>query len=164
MKKKHLTLAFLVLLSVGMAAAQDKSADLAIVVNESSLVDGVSSAELTKIFRMERTRSPGGFRYVVAVRNADSPEGSAALKDIYHMTDPEYEKFFLQATFTGNVQAAPKALTSAASVREFIASSPGAISYVRASESDASVKILKVDGKSPGDPGYPIKINGSSAR
>ena len=158
MSKKWLTLALLVLLSVRMTAAQDKSADLAIVVNESSLLDDVSSAELTKIFKVEKTRSPGGFKYVIAARDSGSPERNAALKGIYHMTDPEYKKFFLQATFAGTIQVAPKELTSASSVREFIASSPGAISYLRASEIDASVKILKVDGKSPGDRDYPIKI------
>jgi hypothetical protein len=157
-KKKRLTLALLILLSVGMAAAENKSVDLAIVVNESSLLEDISSAELTKVFKMERTRSPGGFKYVIAVRGSGSPERNAALTGIYHMTDPDYKKFFLQATFAGTIQAAPKELTSASSVREFIASSPGAISYLRASETDASVKVLKVDGKSPGDPDYPIKI------
>src|SRR5271170_197378 len=159
MRKTRLTLALLILLSVRVAAAQDKSVDLAIVVNESSLLEDISSEELTKIFKVERTRSPGGFKYVLAARDSGSPERNAALKEIYHMTDAEYKKFFLQATFTGNIQAAPRELTSAASVREFIASSPGAISYLRASETDDSVKVLKVNGKSPGDPDYPININ-----
>ncbi len=156
--KKRLRLVPVILLSVVLAGAQDKSADLAIVVNESSLLDNISSVELAKIFKMERTKSPGGFRYVIAVRDSGSPERSAALERIYHMTDQDYKKFILQATFAGNIQVAPKELTSAASVREFIASSPGAISYLRASDIDSSVKVLRVDGKSPGDPTYPIKI------
>ena len=159
MWKKRLTLAAVILLSAGLAPAPDKSADLAIVVNESSLLESISSAELTKIFKAERPRAPGGFRYIIAVRDPGSSERKAALKAIYHMTDPDYEKFFLQAAFAGKVQAVPKELNSPAAVRQFIASSPGAISYLRASEADASVKVLKVDGKSPGDPDYPIKIN-----
>ena len=148
----------LLALSSAWTNAQDKSNDLAIVVNESSLLEDISSADVTKIFKEEKTKSPGGFKYVIAVRASGSPERKAALQGIYHMTNPEYEKLFLQATFAGTIQAAPKELTSANSVREFIASSPGAISYLRASEIDASVKVLKVDGKSPGDPDYPIKI------
>ena len=158
MWKIRFILAPLILLSAGLAAAPDKSADLAIVVNESSLLDNVSSAELAKIFKAEKNRTPGGFKYIVGVRDPGSSERNAALKGIYHMTDPDYEKFFLQATFAGKVQTAPKELTSPAAVRQFIASSPGAISYLRASDTDASVKVLRVDGKAPGDPGYPIRI------
>jgi hypothetical protein len=156
---KRFTLAPLILLSAGLASAPEQSADLAIVVNESSLLENVSSAELSKIFKAERTRTPGGFKYIIGVRDPGSSERKAALKDIYHMTDPDYEKFFLQATFAGKVQTVPKELTSPAAVRQFIASSPGAISYLRANDTDASVKILKVDGKAPGDPAYPISIN-----
>ena len=36
--------------------------------------------------------------------------------------------------------------------------SPGAITYLRASDVDPSVKVLKVDGKAPGEAGYPLKI------
>ena len=113
---------------------------------------------VAKIFKAERTRSPGGFKYIVAVREAGSSESNAALKAIYHMTDQDYKKFFLQAIFAGKIQAPPRELASTSAVRQFIASSPGAISYLRASEADSSVKVLKVDGKSPGDPDYPLKI------
>jgi hypothetical protein len=43
-------------------------------------------------------------------------------------------------------------------VRRFVGSEKGGISYVCASEADATVKVLKVDGKSPGEPDYPIKM------
>jgi hypothetical protein len=35
-----------------------------------------------------------------------------------------------------------------------VASYPGAITYVRADMVNASVRVLRVDGKLPGDPGY----------
>lgn len=142
-----------------LVAAADKSNDLAIVVNESSLLEDISSTELTKIFKAERTRSPGGFKFVIAVREKGSPENNAALQTVYHMTDAEFDKFFLQATFAGRIQEPPKQLSSSAAVRQFITLSPGAIGYLRASEVDDSVKVLKIDGKLPGDPGYPIRIN-----
>jgi len=138
--------------------AQDKAADLAIVVNSASSLDNVSSADLVKIFKAEKAKSADGTKFVLAVREAGSPERAAALKSIYGMSDSEYEKFFLQATFAGTVQSAPKALGSASSVKQFVAGSPGAICYMRGSDVDSSVKVLKVDGKSPGDADYPIKI------
>ena len=158
MSKKLFTLVSLVFLCTGLALAQDKNSDLAIVVNPASSLDNVASAELTKIFKAEKAKSPDGVKYIIAMRDAGSPERNAALGSIYKMTDPEYEKFFLQATFAGTVQSAPKQISSGAAVRQLVATEKGAIGYLRASEADATVKVLKIDGKSPGDPDYPIKI------
>jgi hypothetical protein len=155
---KFLITALLLVASRGYVLAQDKSGDLAIVVNTACSLENVSTGELAKILKAETAKSPDGVKYIIAVRETGSPEREGALKSIYQMSDAEYEKFFLQATFAGTVQAAPKQLTSGAAVRRFVASDKGAISYLCASEADATVKILKVDGKSPGDPGYPIKM------
>jgi hypothetical protein len=156
--KNLVLLTQLLVLSTGIALAQDKSADLAIVVNSASSLDNVSSAELAKIFKAEKAKTPDGVKFVIAVRETGSPERNASLKAIYQMTDADCEKFFLQAVFAGTTQAAPKQLPSAAAVRQFVAAEKGAISYLCATDADASVKVLKVDGKSPGDPGYPVKM------
>lgn len=159
MKKTILGFLLLSALAVcGVAKAQDKSTDLAIVVNTSCTMENVTSAELAKIFKAEKAKNIDGAKYAIAMRDAGSAERNAALKGIYQMSDSEYEKFFLQATFAGTVQAAPKALGSAASVKSFVAAAPGGISYMRGSDVDSTVKVLKVDGKSPGDAGYPLKI------
>ena len=80
------------------------------------------------------------------------------LREVYQMSEQDYQTFFLQATFTGNVQSAPKKLNSPAAMRQFVADNPGAIGYVRLKDVDDSVKIVKIDGKSPGDDGYKLKI------
>jgi hypothetical protein len=43
-------------------------------------------------------------------------------------------------------------------VLRFVFNVPGAIGYVRASEVDASVKTLRVDGRLPGDRGYGLEV------
>jgi ABC-type phosphate transport system substrate-binding protein len=149
-------------LAAGVAYAQDKSNDLAIVVNKSSVLDSVSSSELARIFKAERQKSSDGTKFIIVMREKDSTERHAALKSIYEMDDSGYEKFFLQATFAGTVQGAPRVLSSSAVVLQFVSSNPGAIGYMRASDADGSVKVLKVDGKVPGDADYPIKIKNQS--
>jgi hypothetical protein len=158
MWKTLLCTASLVFFSGTALFAQDKSADLAIVVNPASALESVSSAELAKILKMDTKKSPDGVKYVVALRSAGSPEENALLKGIYQMSEAECQKYFLQATFAGTIQAAPKQLASGAAVRQFVASEKGAISGLCASEADATVKVLKIDGKSPGDAGYPLKL------
>ena len=145
------------LLASFQACAQERSIDLAIVVNSASPLENVTSAELTQIFKSQKTRDSGGARFVLGMRETGSAERAAALKGIYQMSDAEYEKYFLQATFAGTVQAPPKVLGGAGAVKQFVASAAGAISYLRATDADHTVKVLKVDGKAPGDAGYSIK-------
>lgn len=147
----------LALALVSPARAEDKADDLAIIVHPGSKLDGVGFGDLQKYFKAEKTKSPDGAKIVLVMQDIDRPERAIVLKQIYKMSETEYADFFVEATFTGAVAAAPKAFPSGAMVKKFVASTPGALGYVRASETDATVKVLKVDGAAPGDPGYKLK-------
>lgn len=142
----------------GFAHAQGKSADLAIIVNPACPLNDISSADLAKVFKAQRAKNFDGNKIILTSRETGSPERDAALARIYHMSDPQYEKYFLAATFAGTIQSAPKVIVNGMAVCQFVAAEPGAIGYLRATEADSTVKVLKVDGKAPGDPDYPIKI------
>ena len=158
MWKKFLLLMLATGLLVCATAAGDNSGDLAIIVNKSSTLTSLTSAELTKVFRAEKAKGPDGVKFVISMREAGSPERATALAGIYQMAEADYSKYFLQATFVGLVQSAPRQNSSPAAMRQFVASTPGGIGYVRASEVDDSVKVVQVDGHAPGDPSYPLKI------
>lgn len=143
------------LLSLPLARAGD-TGDLAIIVNKSSPLDNVTSAELLKIFRAEKRKGSDGVKYVIVMRDA-SPERTLILAKLYEMGEEDYAKYFLQATFVGMVQSAPRELTSVAAMRQYVAGTPGAIGYVWAGDLDDSVKALKIDGKAPGEPDYKLK-------
>jgi ABC-type phosphate transport system substrate-binding protein len=139
--------------------AAEKSDHLAIIVGKASSLDSVSASDLQKIFRAQKTRCPDGNRIVLVMRDTGQPEREAALREIYKMSEAEFQRYFLQATFTGTVQAAPRTLPSAQAVKKFIADTPGAIGYIRGDEVDDTVKAISVDGKVPGDPDYGLKIS-----
>ena len=114
MFKRATIIIWFVLLSVGVTRADDKSDDLAIIVAKNSSLENVTSAELVKILREEKARSADGVKFIVLAREPGSADRAAAMKGIYRMTEPEYQKYFLQATFVGAVQAAPKVVSGAA--------------------------------------------------
>lgn len=156
--RSHYLLSFGLITTLSFSALADGLADqLAIVVGKSSPTDSLTSAELLKVFRAEKGKDSGGGKYIIIMQEAGQPAREAALRGIYKMSDAEYNKFFLQATFTGAVQAAPKAL-SAAAVKHFVADTPGAIGYLRADEVDDKLKVVKIDGHAPGEPGYPLSM------
>lgn len=138
--------------------AQNKSNALAIIVNKASPMEDVSPSDLAKIFKAQKAASPDGVAYVLGVRDS-GPDHDCALKEIYGFDgDAQYDKYFLQAAFAGTVQGPPTPLSSSAAVLQFVSGCPGAISFLSANEVDATVKVLKVDGKVPGDAGYPLNL------
>jgi hypothetical protein len=151
---------YLLLSSLGLAlfVAGARAEDLAIIVNKTNSLENITSAELVKYFKAEKSKAPDGKKIVIVMQDAGRPERAAALKDIYKMSETEYNDYFVEATFTGAVAAAPKALPSGAAVKSFVAETPGGLGYALSSEADASVKVLKIDGKAPGDADYKLKM------
>ncbi len=158
MKKLILSVIVAVSAVVLNAAAGDKAEDLAIVVNKASSLNDVSTADLTKFFKVEKSKAPDGSKLVVVMQDSGRPEREAALKGIFKMNDGELSRYYLQATFTGAITAAPKSVPNGASVVKFVTDTAGGIGYVKGDEATDAVKVVKVDGKSPGEDGYALKM------
>lgn len=161
-RMRSLTLA-LVAFSAALLAAPSvsyaQSAEpLAIVVNKANPLNEVSLADLRKIYRGQRGRWSNGKRVTIVMRDAGAPERDAILRSLYGLDEENYRRGFLQAIFTGEANDAPKMLATPNGVLRFVFNVPGAIGYVRASEVDDSVKMLRVDGRLPGDAGYRIEV------
>ena len=131
---------------------------LVIIVNKANPVDNLTTEELRKYFRLERERWPDGRKNTVLMLPSGTPEREAMLRHIYHLTDGELNRYFLQASYAGQVHSAPKDLASPVNVRKFVFNVPGAIGYVRASAVDETVKVVRIDGHLPGDPDYLLKL------
>lgn len=153
---KLLVCAGVVLSGALSTPAQDKADHLAIIVNPASTLSDISFTDLQRYFKAEITKSPDGTKIVIAMMEVGLLERDAALKLIYKMSEEEYNDYFVGQTFTGAVATAPKSFPSAASVKRYVAEKPGAIGYIRASEADDSVKVLKINGKSPGEADYKL--------
>jgi ABC-type phosphate transport system substrate-binding protein len=135
-----------------------KGEALAIIVNKSNPIYNVSLAELRKIVLVEQTHWSNGRKITIVMREPGQVERSTVLHVIYRMSEREFTRYFLRASYTGENQTIPKTLATAAGVRKFILNVPGGIGFVRASEVDDSVKVLTVDGRAPGEGGYPLTV------
>jgi ABC-type phosphate transport system substrate-binding protein len=158
LKKFPLGVAILFLLGGLNVRAQDKADQLAVIVGKTSSLEAVTTAELQKYFKAEKSKAPDGTKIVIVMQDVGRPERDAALRDIYKMGEAEYGDYFVGQTFTGAVKSAPRSFASPAAVKQYVAETPGAIGYVRASDADDTVKVLKVDGKAPGEADYSLKM------
>ena len=139
-----------------VAAAPHES--LAIIVNRTNAVDNLSFAELRQYFLGERTRWPNGRRVTLVMRDTSRPEREAVLRIVYEMREQDFHEHFLRAKFTGEFPEEPRLIDTTSRVVNFVFLQSGAIGYVRADEVSPSVKVLRLDGLLPGDPGYKLTL------
>ena len=141
--------------------ANTLAGDLAIVVGKVCPVESLTLAELRRVWLCEHTRASNGVAFAVTMRAPGSPERAAALREILNMSEAEFERYYLQAIFAGTVLGRPKIIDTTSSLKRFVNENSGAIAYVAGTDLDASLKVVKIDGRLPGDPEYPLKLNRS---
>jgi phosphate transport system substrate-binding protein len=144
----------------GALPAPNASDDtLAIIVNQANPIENLSLKELKTVFLGERSHWPNGRRITLVMMDPGLSERKAVLRDICHMNETEFSRHFLQGLFTGEVFVSPKTLSTPVGVRKFVFNVPGAIGYVRASDVDESVKVIRINGHRFDDPEYPLRID-----
>ena len=142
-------------------SAPDQSAaerNLAVVVNLSNPVNDLTTADLRRVFLGERGHWQNGRRITLVMLEPGWPERDAVLSGFYRMNETEFNKHFLHGLFTGEVFVSPKTLSTPEGVRKFIFNVPGAIGYLRASDVDKTVKVIRIDERLPGDKGYKLHV------
>ena len=127
------------------------------IVNKSNPVENLSSAALRKILTSERTRWPDGHKITVVMMERGREERIVVLHSICRMNEDDYSRYLLHAEFTGQTQTSSKELATGRGVVKFVSFVPAAIGYTRLDDLDETVKVVKVDGKAPREPGYPIR-------
>ena len=140
------------LTNVPTAAAQN---DVAVVVNSSNNTSSVTMGELRKIFNGEKRSWPGGSSIKLLVRTAGTHERTALL-NLLGMSESEYKQYWTSQVYKGQATSEPIALPSNGMQKEALAVYPGAIALVDAAEVKPGMKVLKVDGHTPGEANYPL--------
>lgn len=131
---------------------------LAIIVNRSNTVNGVTMLELRKLFLGERGHWPDGHRVTLVMRGPGEPERQTILRDVCQLNENDFKNHFLHGLFTGEILVSPKILDTPMGVRKFIFNVPGAIGYLRQTDVDATVKVLRIDELLPEDQGYKLRV------
>jgi ABC-type phosphate transport system substrate-binding protein len=155
---KRSTAILLLISLLGPALAQISLAqnqDVAVVVNPKNPKNEISKSELRTIFAGEKRTWPRGVSIKLIVRVPGSCERVVLLR-LLGMSESEYKQYWAAQVFHGDAQTEPVALFSNGMQKEAIGAFPGAIALVTLGDVKPGMKVLKVDGHSPGEPGYPL--------
>lgn len=152
-------LAFLSLLLPGQVATRRApERTLAVIVHPKNETQNLTFEELRAFFTLERQFWPAGRRVSLLLRPSGSSEQKVLLETVYRMTEKELRKYWSAKIFAGQIPALPSVIGTTAKTAAEVKGSEGAISVVLASEIPEGVRVLSIDRKRPGDPGYRLAI------
>lgn len=145
---RHLC-ALLVLLAMLGASAAAKQ--LAVVVDKSNTLSGMSANDLTKVFKLDNRKWPDGRSVVLVVLDPSSPEMKVVAEKLYHMTADDVK------TLLDSHRAGVVVVNSEEQLLKSVETIPGAVGIVDVYSINSHVNVLKVDGKLPLEQGYFLK-------
>lgn len=156
--KSHLCFAAVCLAALLLRNAFAEGDALAVIVNKTNTVTGLSGADLKAIYLGQKEHWPTGKPLVPVALSNGHAELHRFLKIVCNMSEGDYKKYFLQMTFVGKTVTLPRMVESAQDVKTLVASTPGAIGFLRQSAVDGSVGIVKINGSAPGEAGYQLSL------
>lgn len=81
------------------------------------------------------------------------------LKKIYRISKEDFERYWMEKVYAGKVKDAPLIISSTSAINILVGQAQESIAPIEAGLVSrwARVKVLKIDGKKPGEEGYPLR-------
>ena len=114
-----------------------------VVVNNANPVASLSTTELRRIFMKQSRMWPNGEPMVPVDWDSTHYLRAVFSKDVLSRSVREMQEYWVQQSMTQGLTP-PSTQRSARAVLRFVASVPGAISYVPPSEVDETVRVMPV--------------------
>ena len=142
---------------LGVAPGRDlaaATADVAVVVRPDTPVDDLSFAEVRKLFMGDRQYWSSNLRVTLLIRAPAARERDVVLKTIYGMSEPQFRLYWISKVFRLEASNGPKIVYSTEMAAELVTTIPGAVAFMESANVPKSLKIVKIDGRLPGERGY----------
>jgi ABC-type phosphate transport system substrate-binding protein len=151
MAKHGLHIAMLFLLFCGCAHAQCVPGGMAVIVNKANPVESLSMAQLRKLILGDVRAWQNSKNVALIARDPSSKDFQCMLASIVRLSAAEYHRYIISAEFRGDDPMVIQTVDSDATA--------GGLAVVEANSLAAmggSVKVIRIEGKALGQPGYPL--------
>ncbi len=129
--------------------------DLAVIATKGTIAS-MELAELAKVCKAQTNRWPDGKPVTVILRRPDSPDMKIVVEKVYGLTPQSVKDLIAAANHGRNNRPAIILANSDEEVISKVQSLPGAIGFVDVYSINSAVTVLKIGGKLPLEPGYPL--------
>src|SRR5215469_10920910 len=144
--------------AVGPAQAHRSGGDVAVVGNGDLPVANLSLHEVRRLFLGETRYWKGNLPVVLIVPPAGTHERNVLLHSVYRMNEAQYKQYWIGRILRGEAVSAPKTAESLSAAQNLVASLPGCLTILNSAQSTSrKTRVLKIDGKSPGEREYPLR-------
>ena len=140
-----------------VSSLESEAADIAIIVHPDVPFENVTFDELRRLVFGDRQFWNSNLRVTLLLRTPVARERDVVLKKIYQMTESQYRQYWIGKVFRAESTAGPKAVYSSSMAITLVGSIPGALTFIDVAEVPRDLKILRVNGLLPGEPGYPLQ-------
>jgi hypothetical protein len=131
--------------------------DVAVAVHHDVPVDDLKMSELRRIVLGDREFWPGSVRVTLLIRAPVAHERDVLLKTVCQMTEAQFRQHWIGKVFRADTAVAPRIVYSAEMSADLVNRIPGAITFIDAANASRNLKIIRIDGRLPGEPGYPLR-------
>jgi hypothetical protein len=129
---------------------------LALVVSKDSPVNDISFYDLKRLYKGEPVNVAG--KRLVPLNLAPMSDDRVRFDQaVLGMSPEDVTRYWIDRKIRGQ-SGPPKSLDAADLLQRVVTRLDGGIGYVRANNIKPDVKVLRVDGKSPKDAGYPVEF------
>lgn len=149
----------LIVLFLGLSGTLAQAKDIALIANKGSSVSALTLAELVKLCKAQTSRWPDGKSVTLIVRDPASPEMKMVVEKIYSMTPEATSGLIASANHGRTNHPAIVVVSSDEELVRKVAATPGAVGLVDVYAINSSVDVMKIGGKVPFEPGYPLHGN-----
>jgi hypothetical protein len=140
-----------------LAAQGGRGVDIAVVVHPDTPVNNVNLTEVRKIFLGDRQYWTTNMPVVLLIRAPVARERDVVLRTIYQMSESQFKQYWIAKIFRAEAASTPKLVYSNDMANELVTAIPGAIAFIDARAVKPGAKVLRVDGRMPGEAGYPLR-------
>jgi hypothetical protein len=159
MARYGLCITILLLLFSGGARAQCVPGGLVVIVNKSNPVESLSMAQLRKLILGDVRAWQDHKQVSLIARDASTKDFQCLLSSVVRLSVGEYHRYVINAEFRGDEPMSIQIADSDLTAGKFVTGSAGSLAVVEANSLPAigaNIKVLRIDGKAVGQPGYPL--------
>src|SRR5258708_4887140 len=131
--------------------------DIAVVVRPDAPVDDLTLSQTRRLLLGDQQFWNSNLRVTLLLRAPAARERDVVLRVIYRMSEAEFRQYWISKMFRAEAASGPKVVYSNEMATELVNALPGSVAFVDALQVPKGLKVLKIDGKLPGQAGYPLK-------
>ena len=139
------------ILLLGSAAA---ARDVAVVVNKSNAAKNVTLAELVKLAKGNTKKWADARDVVLVIKDPASADMKTVVQKVFSMTPDEVKT--LAATLNSARKDSVLIVPTDDVLVRTVQTTPGALGFVDVYSINSGISVVKIDGKSPLEPGYAL--------